>query len=177
MADKNQKTDIMVFLDIDGVFSDMDKHLKDTGMVDDAGKINYDALDHNWWASMPEFDGARNFLDDIKSIAPFKFLTGPMLNDGCFSGKAAWMKKFRPDRDKFAVMDLIICPSKDKHLLAGPTRILIDDRESNCNDWREAGGIAIHHKGDYAQTMAELKKELALLGYRNTVRDIGVPKP
>ncbi len=31
---------------------------------------------------------------------------------------------------------------KDKWLLAGPDRLLIDDCEDNCTLWREAGGLA-----------------------------------
>jgi hypothetical protein len=31
----------------------------------------------------------------------------------------------------------------DKHLLAGPGRLLIDDHPGNCHDWNESGGVSI----------------------------------
>jgi hypothetical protein len=47
--------------------------------------------------------------------------------------------------------------SKDKwkHCLTGD--ILIDDRSSNIDEWRAAGGIAIHHIG-FDTTLYELFK-------------------
>ncbi|MBU6475099.1 MAG: hypothetical protein KGQ70_03960, partial [Alphaproteobacteria bacterium] len=39
--------------------------------------------------------------------------------------------------------------------------ILIDDSEKNIKEWEEAGGIGIHHKGDFAETLEELRKAIA----------------
>ena len=58
-------------------------------------------------------------------------------------------------------MDLIICPSKDKGFLAGEGRILIDDREQNIKDWENAGGVGIHHKGNFDETLKALQVILA----------------
>lgn len=48
--------------------------------------------------------------------------------------------------------------SRDKYKHCLPGDVLIDDRTSNCQEWRSAGGIAIQHLGDLDNTLAELSK-------------------
>ena len=98
-----------------------------------------------------------------REAPPVKFLTGPIPLSDCFKGKAEWIMDFLPKRGRWALQDLIICPSKDKRFLAGPTRILIDDRISNIKEWEEAGGIGIHHTGNFDETMAMVKSTVAKL--------------
>lgn len=45
---------------------------------------------------------------------------------------------------------------KHKYKHAAPDKIIIDDTESVIDDWRKAGGIAIHHH-DWATTISMLK--------------------
>lgn len=47
--------------------------------------------------------------------------------------------------------------AKDKHTHCNPGDILIDDRLSNIHEWRQAGGVAIHHI-DIDQTLKELNE-------------------
>ena len=42
--------------------------------------------------------------------------------------------------------------SRDKQKWARPGDILIDDKQSNIEEWEAAGGIPIHHLGDYTLT-------------------------
>jgi hypothetical protein len=70
------------------------------------------------------------------------------------------VQDFVPERGKFMLQDMIICPSSDKHYLARPNHILIDDRIKNVTEWAEAGGIGIHHTGDFRETMQKLKAAL-----------------
>jgi 5'(3')-deoxyribonucleotidase len=148
----------IIFLDIDGVLADFDSHAEAHNVRRENGKFDYSKLDFKWWSTIPVFDGALRFYEECKDIAEVKFLTGPMLSVDCFQGKAHWIAhKFLPQRGKFALSDLMIMNSKKKQLLATPNRILIDDTKANVDKWREAGGIAIHHTGDYAKTLAELK--------------------
>jgi len=42
--------------------------------------------------------------------------------------------------------------SRDKQNWARPGDILIDDKQSNIDEWEAAGGIPIHHLGDYTLT-------------------------
>ena len=46
--------------------------------------------------------------------------------------------------------------SHDKHVHCLPGDVLIDDRTSNCEDWRRAGGVAIQHRGDVLNTLREI---------------------
>ena len=46
---------------------------------------------------------------------------------------------------------------RGKVKFAAPTHILIDDYIKNCNEWKAAGGLAIHHR-DPARTAKELKE-------------------
>lgn len=155
----------VIFLDIDGVIGDFDTHIETQNKRKPDGRINHDALDHAWWVSMPVFAGAKDFHTALTQLAEVKFLTGPMVSVDCFGGKAAWIsQKFLPERGKWALTDLIICHSKRKSLLAGPSRILIDDSAENIASWTAAGGIGILHKGDFAATLATAKDAITRLG-------------
>lgn len=151
---------ILIFLDLDGVIADFDMHADVHNKRLPDGKLDRESLDYEWWSSIPVFKGAHDFYDALRKIAHVKFLTGPMINPASHGGKAEWIRKFHPERGKWLLSDLIICPAKDKHLMAGPGRILIDDTKRNIDDWEAAGGIGIHHTGDFNQTLATLKKRL-----------------
>jgi hypothetical protein len=74
--------------------------------------------------------------------------------------KIDWVNDYFPDiRVQFGPY------SEDKHQHCSPGDILVDDRTSNCDEWRTAGGIAVKvNSGDYAQALhrlAELYIELS----------------
>ncbi len=152
---------VVIFLDLDGVIADFDTHLHAQGKVDGSGKTKWNELDHEWFSTIPVYEGARDFYFKLKDMAAVKFLTAPTMSTGSISGKADWIQNsFLPKRGKWALMDFIIAPSKDKQFLAGPTRILVDDRIKNIQEWEEAGGIGVHHQGDFAATLAAVKKAI-----------------
>ena len=146
-----------IFLDLDGVMADFDPHAEKQGKKTADGKVKWNEIDFNWWVTMPACAGAREFYDAAKKSGTVKFLTAPPLNTESFSGKATWVENFLPERGKFALKDLIICPSSDKHYLAKPNHILVDDRIKNVKEWIAAGGIGIHHKGDFKETLKALE--------------------
>ncbi len=150
-----------IFFDLDGVLGDFDGHAKAQGKYDDKGKLAWDALDYRWYATMPVYDGAKALYDAACKLGVTKFLTGPILNEECYSGKARWIQNFVSERGRFILNDLIICPSGDKHYLARAGRILIDDRAKNIEEWVAAGGIGVHHTGDFAETLKKLKAAVA----------------
>lgn len=99
-----------------------------------------DAAGEEFWRQMDVCDGALGLLNviDEKSHKPI-VLTSPSMQPSCVSGKLKWLHrvfgmKFR---------DYIFCPAQHKHLLATPTSLLIDDRESNCDEFNAAGGQSI----------------------------------
>lgn len=155
--------DIRIFLDLDGVVADFDAHADNAGARTQGGRIDWKKTNYAWWKTMPPAPGAKAFYDAALQLAPVKFLSGPSLDEESFSGKAAWVQSFVPERGKAILRDLILCSAESKHFLAGPARILIDDSSVNVSDWRKAGGIAIHHKGDFARTLKELEAAIAKL--------------
>ena len=154
MKTARSKAEIVIFLDIDGVIADFEGHARAHGKMDPKGTPLWNALDETWWATMPAYAGAREFYNALKKCAPVNFLTAPTMSTDCFSGKSKWVQGFVPERGIFILEDLIICPAIHKHRLATPKTILVDDRIKNVEEWRAAGGIAIHHQGDYAVTLA-----------------------
>lgn len=155
--------DTIVFFDIDGVLGDFDSHARKQGKILPNGKVDYDALDQNWWKTMPVYDNARDLVSMARSMATqVRFLTGPTASTACYGGKAEWVRHtFQPEKGKFGLMDLLIVPAKDKGMLAGPRRILIDDRIENVEAWQQAGGIGIHHTGDHMATARRLAAAIA----------------
>ncbi len=148
---------IEIFLDMDGVISDFDRHCTETGMRKVDGTPNYNGMNTvEWYSNMAVFDGARKFYDNLQTRGHVRFLTAPIKFPECFSGKAEWILKFVPERGRMILGELMIVASKDKHLVAKPNRVLIDDSEKNIKEWIAAGGIGILHTGDYAATLKEL---------------------
>lgn len=150
----NNEKPCHIFVDMDGVLSDFDTHATAQGKYDDKGQTKWNDLDLEWWKTMPVFEGAREFYKSLHDIGNTHILTAPVPSSDCFAGKAEWVeKKFSPERGRFALLELIICRAVDKQLMARPNCILVDDREKNVKEWVAAGGIGIHHKGDFAETL------------------------
>jgi 5'(3')-deoxyribonucleotidase len=86
-----------------------------------------------------------------------------------FQDKFDWMAEHYPG------IRLCFGPySHDKHRHAQPGDILVDDRTSNCNEWRTAGGIAVQvHSGRYQHSLQELTKILEDRLSLQRLRDIG----
>jgi hypothetical protein len=71
--------------------------------------------------------------------------------------KKSWCARYLSRGGRPLYKEVITCMSRDKHRWATPTSLLIDDRESNGEDWVRAGGIFIHHI-TVERTLYELSK-------------------
>ena len=69
-----------------------------------------------------------------------------------FHDKFLWIQDYYPDiRVHFGPY------SEDKQLHAKPGDILVDDRTSNCLQWRSAGGLAVQvHSGRFQEALDQL---------------------
>jgi len=155
-----------LYLDMDGVVADFDEYAARTLGVPPSEGVYPDDI-WNKLAANP-----RIYQDLIKTpyadqlvfrcslIArqlqyDLKFLTAvPKGNDvpWAFYDKVYWA------RHNFPTIPVMFGPySKDKWRHCRPGDILIDDRRSNIDEWRVAGGIAIHHI-DIDTTLQELSK-------------------
>lgn len=158
------KSEFQIFVDMDGVLSDFVKHAFAQDKMDAKGDPKWNELDYNWWVTMPAFEGMKEFYAALKKTAATRILTAPSVSDECFRAKAEWVKNHW---DQWMLKSLIICSASDKQFLARPNHILIDDRQKNVDEWREAGGIAILHTGDYAATLKQVDVEIAAYRKRN----------
>ena len=164
----------IVFFDMDGVLADFYPHAKAHDKLDAKGEAKWDELDYKWWISMPVCDGAKAVYDSVYTKYPeleARILSAPALSEESFAGKAHWVQQFHGG-DRRSLSNLLLVAAKDKNLLARPNHILIDDRIKNVLQWREAGGIAIHHKGDFEVTRRELERALAEIQEHNKKSDI-----
>ena len=151
---------------MDGVVADFDEYAARTlGVPPSSGiypsEVWYKlASNARLYRDLKKTDYADQLVDECKDLALTKgydlyFLTAvPKGNDvpWAFYDKVQWAQLHFPD---IAVM---FGPfSKDKHVHCRHGDILIDDRVSNIEEWRAAGGIAMHHTNIDA-TLYELSK-------------------
>jgi len=119
-----------------------------------------DEQGEDFWSGMSMCEGADALWELVLPHKPI-ILTSPSMNPLCLSGKLKWMQNVF--HEKFR--DYIFCPAQHKHLLANhKNSILIDDRQSNVDDWHKAGGIGVlwphignEHEGNVDSTIENLK--------------------
>jgi len=146
-----------IFLDMDGVIVDFDEGIRQRYNVEwypTEFKLPYKLLgvtfnefwkdmeDSTFWADLPwTEDGKR-----IQSILePFKpTILSAAFTDGTIAGKLEWLGREYPDTMKAGQRRVLIANGHEaKASIAGPGKILIDDRNSNIDQWTAAGGIGI----------------------------------
>ena len=139
---------------MDGVVADFDEYAARTLGVPPSQGIYPNEVWYNLasnarlYRDLIKTEYADQLIEECLDLALTKnyeilFLTAvPKGNDvkWSFYDKVLWAQQYFPD---IAVM---FGPySKDKWQHCKPGDILIDDRISNIDEWRAAGGIAIHH--------------------------------
>ena len=158
------KKEYKLFVDLDGVMADLDKHVKEitgksfeelrasgTGFTKfvkdqrDQGQTVFDTLD-----KMPDADQLWNYIEQHNPT---------ILTATGYPEEKAKAEKIRWVYDNLQGFDGILTTisGADKHKYAAPNHILIDDRDKAILPWREAGGIGILHTSA-ADTIAQLKK-------------------
>lgn len=154
-----------LYLDMDGVVADFNAYaekicgfkVSDDRWPEDAWlKIKENPRIYAELEKTPEADELVNFCKIFANNYNYDlmFLTAiPRSNDvaWAFQDKFDWAKRHYND------IPIMFGPySKDKHLHCRSGDILIDDRTSNIIEWRNAGGIAVLHKGNLDVTITEL---------------------
>lgn len=98
--------------------------------------VNRQGVD--WWAHLEPLPHYLDLLGLVISTGrTWSILTSGHVSDYAATGKSQWITRHLP-----AYRDRLII-TKEKHLLAGPDRVLIDDSDENCRRFIEAGGRAI----------------------------------
>ena len=155
-----------LYLDMDGVIADFDEYAARTlGLPPSSGVYPDEAWyqlasNSRLYRDLIKTLYADQLVDECKDLAntkgyDLKFLTAvPKGNDvpWAFYDKVVWAQLYFPD------IPVMFGPySVDKWKHCQPGDILIDDRPSNIEQWRVAGGIAIHHTNIEA-TLYELSR-------------------
>ena len=150
-----------IYSDMDGVLTDFDKSFEKYSkgippreyekkfgkdgfwkLIDGEGKVGF-------WVGMPWMEDAKQYWDYIKDF-DVELLSSPSRSETSRLGKRLWVRNNMPG------IKLTLAQAYNKKNYAEPNHILIDDRESNIEQWKEAGGIGILHTSA-ADTINQLK--------------------
>ena len=152
--------DYKIYLDMDGVLVDFDQQFKDlTGMMPREFEAKHgstgfwEAIDKagvGFWRGMSWMPGGEALYNRASQF-DHELLSSPSRSELSKIGKRLWR------RDKTPSTKLTLSRSYLKKNYAAPNHILIDDREDNIQQWRDAGGIGILYKSA-EQVNAELDK-------------------
>ena len=137
-----------VFIDLDGVLADFDRHYEDVfGERPDKAADNVDWQKvreiPTFYADLPLMPDAMVLWDFVSQLkAPPIILTGVprLISEEAAANKRAWV-----DLNLGENVRMIGCRSRDKSLYAKPGDILIDDWEKYRHIWLAAGGRWITH--------------------------------
>jgi len=143
-----------IFCDMDGVLVDFDKgYYELTGVkthhADAQGSEMFWELfryslknkkisEYTYWAGLDWQPGGKELWNYIKKYNPY-ILTAPSRNPESRAGKKTWVERL-PE-----MKNIYFRYAKYKADLAGPGKILIDDRKDTIDSWNAKGGIGIHH--------------------------------
>lgn len=148
-----------IYLDMDGVLTDFRSQVYSLG-YGTVSELESEGADHLWkviasqgegfWAEMPWMPDGKKLWEEVKKYNP-TILSAPAPMKASSEGKRKWIKKNLGPSIKY-----IFIRARDKHLYAKHRSILIDDDIRNITEWRQKGGIAIHHK-DADTTIKKLR--------------------
>lgn len=150
-----------IFLDMDGVLTDFtgdvmrlfgreynpEEHIGSWD-IDDVLDISADELwrkideqGSKFWSEMTPLPRAFALYELVRSYADVIITTTPSEHSSSAAGKLEWLDRhFRPSGRR-AFRKYMLCV--EKHHLAGPGCVLIDDKNENCERFVAAGGQAI----------------------------------
>ena len=150
-----------IFSDMDGVLTDFDESFKKAS--DGIAPRDYEkkfGKDKFWelidgggvgyWVGMPYMPDGETYWNYIKDY-DVELLSSPSRSNTSRLGKRLWVRNNMPG------VKLTLAQAYLKKNYAAPNHILIDDRKSNIDEWRAAGGIGILHTSA-ADTIQQLKK-------------------
>lgn len=140
------------FIDLDGVLVDFTKGaLSHHNRVVPYSEITWDfhkqmglsgtefwsPLGEHFWATLKpteEFENLVHIMFNLMETEKVFLVSSPCLTLGCITGKARWVERYLPSFTRRLIL------TGDKHILAGPRKLLIDDNADNCSQWSRAGG-------------------------------------
>ena len=161
LEEEINKKEYTIYSDMDGVLVDFNNRFKRfSGGIHPSDYEQKYGIEKFWelidstgvrfWVGMPWMSDGKQLWDYIKNHNPL-LLSSPSRADHSRMGKRIWRKRNLPSTK------LVLAYAANKQNYATPDSILIDDRESNIDQWVKAGGIGILHT-DTASTIKKLKE-------------------
>jgi FMN phosphatase YigB (HAD superfamily) len=152
-----------IYLDMDGVIADFSKKYRELYKIYPHEAETYKTFDKffNRFIEDREFAKLDLMPDTMMLIEYLKSLSIPteILSSTSSEKRDAVIREQKLEWLKNHGIDFpaILVPGKrHKKNYSNAESLLIDDTEQNINQWREAGGVAIHHK-DVISTLNILK--------------------
>ena len=161
LEEEINKKEYTIYSDMDGVLVDFNNRFKRfSGGIHPSDYEQKYGIEKFWelidstgvrfWVGMPWMSDGKQLWDYIKKYNPL-LLSSPSRANHSRMGKRIWRKRNLPSTK------LVLAYAANKQNYATPDSILIDDRESNIDQWVKAGGIGILHT-DTASTIKKLKE-------------------
>lgn len=149
LTPEDLKPDLKLYIDMDGVLCNFDERFEHfTGMLPSVYEERFGTkrfwhlidgeIGIRFWSHMEWTPRGRELWEFVKPYDPI-LLTSPSKNKVSVEGKLEWIDRNIPGTP------VIFKQAKEKHLVAGPGSILVDDREDTIERVNEAGGIGILH--------------------------------
>ena len=104
-------------------------------------KVFWAAFDRCFWGNLRPYKDGFNLLQQAEDmVGPDRIglLTSAAGTDGCIDGKRDWVF------EHLRSYSMRLFTGNDKRLFAGPTKILVDDRDENVQMFAAAGGLTVH---------------------------------
>lgn len=159
----------IIYLDMDGVVADFNQYVGQL-LNREIGWEGRDLSDEEWKvvSSHDNLYFKLPLIKESKKLVEAAAGTGLLVMFLTAIPRRTTMPTAESDKRKWLDVHFPFYPvafgpySKDKQKWAQPLDILVDDKKSNVEEWKEAGGIAIHHLGDYNKTIQNLKVALTI---------------
>jgi hypothetical protein len=151
-----------IYCDMDGVLCDFDsrfkqlnpEHLSPSEYIAKYSTSKFwkqiGSYKEEFWSEMSWMPDGKQLWEYISKYTP-SLLSAPSYEASSRFGKRLWVDKNIPGTK------LILAAADKKQNYSKPNRILIDDKESNVEQWRSQGGIGILHKNT-ADTIKQLQQ-------------------
>jgi len=154
----NMKEKYILYCDMDGVLVDFIKGYYELTGIDITGQYHsdekfwepIDKVGYQFWINLDWTKDGKKLWNYIKKYSP-TILSSPSRHNHSRVAKHDWIQRELPGSR------LILRSPENKKEFAKPNAILIDDRDSNVEDWIKAGGIGILHTSA-KETIVQLKK-------------------
>ena len=111
----------------------------------------------NFWANLPYLPDGMRLWNYCYYKQPNILTAEQRRTPDCHDGKLQWINKHLDFKYINKVHIVKRSEKKNYALNSGIRNVLVDDYAFNCQEWEEAGGIAIHHTSTQ-NTIKELQK-------------------